>query len=67
MNRFYGWLVVAVIMFSAGSYAAEVKSGIVKGTITVAGKPVSDAVVSIEGVPAASGRPNSTPPATKKR
>src|ERR1051325_8504579 len=57
MNRSYRWLVVAaVIMFGAGSDAAEVKSGIVKGTITVAGKPVNDAVVSIEGVPAALGK-----------
>src|ERR1044071_2307253 len=57
MNRSYRWLVVAaVIMFSTGSDAAEVKSDIVKGTIAVAGKPVNDAVVSIEGVPAALGK-----------
>ncbi|HEY7167652.1 MAG TPA: carboxypeptidase regulatory-like domain-containing protein [Candidatus Binatia bacterium] len=57
MNRLYSSLVVAaVVVLSAASYAAEVKSGIVKGTITLAGKPVSDAVVSIEGVPAAAGK-----------
>lgn len=34
-------------------WAAEANSvGIVKGTITIGGKPVTDAVVSIEGIPA---------------
>ena len=54
MNRLYSSLVVAaVVMFAAGLHAAEVKSGIVKGTITLAGKPVSDAIVSIEDSPQA--------------
>ena len=57
MKRCYLWLLVAAALVCASaSYAAEVKSGIVKGTVTVGGKPASDAVVSIEGVPADAGK-----------
>jgi plastocyanin len=43
---------LSALMFGTAAVAAEVavKSGIVKGTVTIAGKPTSDVVVSIEGV-----------------
>ena len=42
------------LLLAAQVQGAEVaiKSGIIKGTITVAGKPTSDVVVSLEGIPA---------------
>jgi plastocyanin len=44
------------MLFSASAFGGEAaKTGIVKGTITIAGKPTADAVVSIEGA-AARGR-----------
>lgn len=50
MNR-YGFCVFALLL-PAAVFAAEVgKTGIVKGTITIGGKPTADAVVSVEGVP----------------
>ena len=40
-----GWLI------STGAFAGEAaKTGVIKGTITIGGKPTADAVVSIEGV-----------------
>lgn len=53
MKRFYvALLALSAISFGATAGAAEVpaKVGIVKGTVTVAGKPTSDVVVSVEGV-----------------
>jgi plastocyanin len=53
MQHFYvGVLALSALSFSVVASAAEVavKTGIVKGTVTVAGKPTSAAVVSIEGV-----------------
>ena len=49
---YVGILTLGALWFATIASAAEVaiKSGIVKGTITIAGKPTSDAVVSIEGV-----------------
>jgi plastocyanin len=44
-------LIAAAYLFPASLFAAS-GAGIVKGTITVAGKPTADVVVSIEGVPA---------------
>jgi plastocyanin len=44
-------LIAAAYLFPASVFAAS-GAGIVKGTITVAGKPTADVVVSIEGVPA---------------
>jgi plastocyanin len=43
---------VGALWLSASASAADVaaKSGIVKGTITIAGKPTSSVVVSVEGV-----------------
>jgi plastocyanin len=39
-------------LFSAAAFGEEVsKAGVVKGAITIAGKPAADVVVSIEGVP----------------
>ncbi len=54
MRRYSFWLVVLFWLFShAAIFAAEAaKTGIVKGTITIGGKPTSDVVVSIEGLPA---------------
>ena len=54
MTRSYmGIFTVSALLFSTAAGGAEVAGvGIVKGTITLAGKPTSDAVVSIEGVPA---------------
>ena len=42
------------LLLTAYVQGAEVstKSGIVKGTVTVAGKPAADVVVSLEGIPA---------------
>ena len=42
------------LLLAAQVHGAEVakKSGIIKGTITVAGKPTADVVVSLEGIPA---------------
>ncbi len=48
-----GIFTVAALMFSTAATGADVAGlGIVKGTITIAGRPTSAAVVSIEGVPA---------------
>jgi plastocyanin len=44
-------LIAATFLFPASLLAAS-GTGLVKGTITVAGKPTADVVVSIEGVPA---------------
>jgi plastocyanin len=45
---------IAAVLFAADLYSATVadKFGIVKGRITIAGKPTADAVVSIEGIAA---------------
>jgi plastocyanin len=53
IRRYFGWIVFATIFLGAEAYGADAaaKGGIVKGTITVAGKPTMDAVVSVEGVP----------------
>jgi plastocyanin len=47
-------LTFPLLLLAVQLHGAEVatKSGIIKGTITVAGKPTSDAVVSVEGIPA---------------
>jgi plastocyanin len=47
------WLLILLGMFvSSDAFAGEIgKAGIVKGTITIGGKPTSDAVVSVEGLP----------------
>ncbi len=53
MMRRYGWLWVFLsVVLGAELYGADTgfKSGIIKGTITVAGMPTSDAVVSLEGI-----------------
>jgi len=46
-------LALSALWFSTAAGAADVaaKRGIVKGTVTIAGKPTSDVVVSVEGVP----------------
>jgi plastocyanin len=53
MTGRYRWLVtVALCVLAAGARgeAATVRESIIKGTITIAGKPTADVVVSIEGV-----------------
>jgi plastocyanin len=49
------------VLFSAAAFGGEAaKTGVVKGTITIAGKPTADAVVSIEGA-AGGGQPATAP------
>ena len=52
-RRYFGWIAVATLLLGAQAYGADAaaKGGIVKGTITIAGKPTADVVVSVEGVP----------------
>jgi len=47
-------LTLLLLLLAAELHGAEVamKSGIIKGTITVAGKPTSEVVVSLEGISA---------------
>jgi plastocyanin len=49
--RKFWMLTLGAYLLAAHAYGANVanKSGIVKGTITIAGKPTADAVVSLEG------------------
>ena len=59
MTRSYvGLFVLSALLLGTAAGAADVavKSGIVKGTVTIAGKPTSDVVVSIEGVSAAGAK-----------
>lgn len=51
-------LALPLLFLAAQLQGAEVaiKTGIIKGTITVAGKPTSDVVVSVEGVSAESAK-----------
>ena len=56
MKRCYvGILALSALLVGTPARAADVavKVGIVKGTVTIAGKPTSDVVVSVEGVPQA--------------
>ena len=52
MNRLELWILVGVLFgMPSAVLAADVAGvGIVKGTITIGGKPATDAVVSIEGL-----------------
>jgi plastocyanin len=52
-QRSLGWITVATLLLGAEAYGADAaaKGGIIKGTITIAGKPTADVVVSVEGVP----------------
>jgi plastocyanin len=53
MIRFSVFIVaLSAALFSAPAFGGEAsKTGVVKGTIAIAGKPATDVVVSIEGVP----------------
>jgi plastocyanin len=54
MTRLYvGVIALSALWFGTAASAADVaaKVGIVKGTVTIAGKPTSAVVVSLEGVP----------------
>jgi plastocyanin len=62
MNRlFLRCLIVANLLATGTVFGADTpaKTGIIKGTITIVGKPTADAVVSIEAV----GAPQPKPPA----
>jgi plastocyanin len=51
MNKLTLWIFVGVVFGTPSALlAAEAGVGIVKGTITIGGKPAPDAVVSIEGL-----------------
>jgi plastocyanin len=53
---------LATALFSTAAFSGEAaKTGVVKGTITIAGKPTADAVVSIEGAAAEGGKPANAP------
>lgn len=59
MTRRYVWfLALGLLSLCADVHGADVaaKSGIVKGNITIAGKPTADVVVSVEGVPSATAK-----------
>jgi plastocyanin len=53
MIRYLFWIAaLSAAMFSAAAFGGEAsKAGVVKGAITIAGKPATDVVVSVEGVP----------------
>ena len=57
------------LLFAAQVQGAEVatKSGIIKGTITVAGKPTADVVVSLEGIPAETAKAQVSAAKPKRR
>jgi plastocyanin len=68
MTRLRFWTVATVaFLFMADGYGATApdKAGVVKGMITVGGKPAADAVVSIEGVPAERSKSRSAAVAKK--
>ncbi|PYJ69541.1 MAG: hypothetical protein DME76_08630 [Verrucomicrobia bacterium] len=53
MSRRKIWMLIAAISFWPGSLfgaSGDTSTGIIKGTITIAGKPTQDVVVSVEGV-----------------
>lgn len=53
MTRGYRWVMALVpLVLGAELYGADVesKSGIIKGVITVVGRPTTEAVVSVEGI-----------------
>jgi plastocyanin len=55
VNRLNSWILLGVLAALPGvvlGAEAGGRVGIVKGTITIGGKPAPDAVISIEGVPA---------------
>lgn len=52
MTRARFWpLITALCFFPGMLFGADAKTGIIKGTITIAGKPTADVVVSLEDVP----------------
>lgn len=61
-------LALLPLLLAVQLHGAEVaiKSGIIKGTITVAGKPTSDVVVSVEGIPAETAKAQITAAKSKK-
>jgi plastocyanin len=52
MNKLMSWIFIGALLGVPASVLAAdgVGAGIVKGTITIGGKPAKDAVVSIEGL-----------------
>ena len=52
MSGHWLWVVAFGVVFPAVALGAEpAKTGIVKGSITIGGRPTSDVVVSVEGLP----------------
>lgn len=54
MTRLKIWTLIAAVSFypvSLFGAAGDAKTGIIKGSITIDGKPTQDVVVSVEGVP----------------
>ncbi|HEU4343195.1 MAG TPA: carboxypeptidase regulatory-like domain-containing protein [Candidatus Binatia bacterium] len=51
-RRHLGWFAFVTLLLVSQAQSAQLpaKGGIIKGTITVAGKPTADVVVSVEGV-----------------
>ena len=66
--RHFRLLALLLILLVAELHGAEVatKSGIIKGTITVAGKPTTDVVVSLEGISAETAKAQSSAAKPKK-
>lgn len=55
MTRRHLWIcALATLLVAAEAHSADTPKnvGIIKGTITIAGKPTADVVVSVEGIPA---------------
>lgn len=50
MKKHLLWIVAGLFFHAAAGLAAQSGTGILKGTITIGGKPAPDAVVSIEGL-----------------
>ncbi len=44
-------LLIVAVFFPRSAISADAKTGVVKGTITIGGRPARDAVVSVEGLP----------------
>lgn len=63
MIRYLLWIATlsASLLFAAAFGGEATKTGVVKGTITIAGRPTADAVVSIEGVAAQGKQAESGP------
>jgi plastocyanin len=55
-SRFWSLALLGLFLPGLASSAESAAAGIIKGTITVGGRPTSDAVVSVEGLPQEKGK-----------